>query len=57
MVNTFKDKNIVQCDVSIYHGMFLTDTGVVWSCGYWNDGRLGLGLNDHEDEFHQLKQI
>ena len=38
MVDSFKDKNIVKCDVGAYHSMFLEDNGVLWTCGLSNTG-------------------
>ena len=46
MVNSFKDKNIVKCAVGSAHSMFLEENGVLWSCGLYATGRLGLSLNE-----------
>ena len=54
MVNSFEDKNIIKFDVGFHHSMFLEENGVLWSCGYWRNGQLGLGLN--YDGFKRLDQ-
>ena len=55
IVDSFKDKNIIKCAVGRYHSMFLEDNGVLWTCGFCKDGRLGLDLND--DNFTKMERM
>ncbi len=54
-VDAFKDVNIIKIAVGQYHSLFLEESGVLWTCGYYKYGRLGLGIK--ESEYQDLKHF
>ena len=57
VVDSFRDKNIIKCAVGTHHSMFLQDNGVLWTCGSYRGGELGLDSNDDEFTTHETLQM